>query len=564
MKLDTRGLTILTIISLTVIAAGEFERTQARTYGYEARMRAYQAYMRGEIGENDFMMVEKQNHSLKFTPRFNAKLLENQGEENFISMMRTIFIPKPDVELKYEAGETQLKEEIIVNRPNGIRRYDFEITPDDDTEISLDGKTPWKGETTITGGEIYLIRKKTPGRIYLTNTVFKILKPFANDTNGNHINLNYTLYKKKDETHLTINIPQQYLDNAKYPITIDPTISFEDSSGNAFRMQNCDDCNTDGCDTIFEHSDKIKFWVQGGCSQSSLYCVMKDQFQFDITDLKNSLSEGAVITNAILHIEGSCENRHMFTANPVLLYNVTPYNPSIHSCSNNPFNSKTEVETIDSEGATSGVCIDGQDNFFILPQLNAALQNNQDKLAFMLDFHDTLGPNEDPFNNYGTQTFKVELDDGAQNVYIDYSLECEHSSQCPTNTYCHKDGYCTEKQEIGAICDDREINLNDDKVCLSGNCAFDKIDGHGHYCAQPGGCTHDHNSYPDGYKKCDETDPFYRTCENTIWSAPNHCDNGCTDSTGCNQPPTTTSTTTILPQPKPNLKITGLEIKVLP
>lgn len=240
------------------------------------------------------------------TPSFNPYLLDSD-----IIEYRNIY---GDIDMYYQMDDTQLKELIVINEDSGSSiglssstvTIDFILLPSEKTVPSIDGITRWDEKTQTTGDDIVFIRKKEPHKLYVVNKFYIIKAPYLNDSNGNKIDLTYTLKKQNDELLLQLNIPP-LKERLTYPITIDPTIEWNDNDGVDLEWENWDDCSSSSSDCTYIDStpEGVKFSVDWNCNDSDPYShpVQKGLFEFDITDLYDY---GGSLDEARLWTEGSC------------------------------------------------------------------------------------------------------------------------------------------------------------------------------------------------------------------------------------------------------------------
>lgn len=104
--------------------------------------------------------------------------------------------------------------------------YQGELTPD---EIAFGASRP---ENVIGSYAAYFSGKRKRGMEYRTGKAFHIYRPKAIDALGSEtwcdLNIN------KNGKKLTVTVPQSFLDNATYPVTVDPTFGYTSIGGSAF------------------------------------------------------------------------------------------------------------------------------------------------------------------------------------------------------------------------------------------------------------------------------------------------------------------------------------------
>lgn len=113
----------------------------------------------------------------------------------------------PGVDLQYVVISDRIKENMILSRPMKLAQ----ITQ----KMQADGLTLIKEED----GTITAIAKDTQ------QPVFKMQAPFMMDKEGNGCNISFDLLESNGLYYLIYNLDQKWLATAKYPVTIDPTIT---------------------------------------------------------------------------------------------------------------------------------------------------------------------------------------------------------------------------------------------------------------------------------------------------------------------------------------------------
>ena len=151
--------------------------------------------------ENKILVdIKKDNYYLKMSLNNNkSKKFKLDKHEKYISFQNVL----EDIDFKYELVSTKLKESIILKNKNNVPKS-LEFIIDTNLDLSLDHNK---------------IKAKDQD-----NIIFIIDTPYMWDsTNNYNYNINYDLVKK-DKYFLKLNLNQDWLDQAKFPVVIDPTI----------------------------------------------------------------------------------------------------------------------------------------------------------------------------------------------------------------------------------------------------------------------------------------------------------------------------------------------------
>jgi len=91
---------------------------------------------------------------------------------------------------------------------------------------------------------VYHLTKKN--NQYMTGKAFHIYRPIAEDALGNKAWCSIEIDAPVDPTSLTLTIPQQFLDDATYPITIDPDFGYTSIGGAFYGIATYDECSRRG------------------------------------------------------------------------------------------------------------------------------------------------------------------------------------------------------------------------------------------------------------------------------------------------------------------------------
>lgn len=73
---------------------------------------------------------------------------------------------------------------------------------------------------------------RADGMEYKVGKAFHIYRPFAHDANGNGVWCDLQIDEEKEE--LTVTVPQEFLDDAVYPVVVDPTFGYTSGGGDGW------------------------------------------------------------------------------------------------------------------------------------------------------------------------------------------------------------------------------------------------------------------------------------------------------------------------------------------
>jgi hypothetical protein len=436
-------------------------------------------------------------------------------------------------------------------------RIGFSLMFPDETVLSLDGKNPWSGKTTRAPGDVYLIRKKTPGRLYLINRFFRIIKPNAVDSSGDRVDLAYTLSKEGDQTLLTIELPGSWLEKATYPVNIDPTIGMDGIDG-WYRFTNAHNCSTaaNDCTSITDtpSGNDVSFKIDDGCASSG--DAIKDVFEFYLEGLEADYDEDLLYAKMYFH--GDCDDMNNLPNSYTLaITQIDPYVDPSPQCSDDPFGDyRTDVYELNGEG-TSYTCQEGDLSVYVTSIMQDALDDSESYLAFKLDLDPPNRYNDYPVGgNAGYYISRTSED-----LYIEYYFTCYDSGDCPNDEFCldSSTDMCWADHSDGENCEDKAVD-NDDYACEHGVCEFDGFDGSEHYCSNGTACVHDYTLYDYGVWHCEGSD-WAKQCQGSgDWGVQINCGWGCDEGTGCATTTTTTTTTSTTTTIAPNINVNPTEI----
>ena len=452
------------------------------------------------------------------------------------------------IDIEYGLEDRRLKEMIIIEDEDALTSFglssstvsiEFTIEYPDIVGPSLDGQAHWSGETSTTSGDISFIRKKEPHKLYVVNKFYTIKAPSLKDSKGKIMDLHYTLKKESGKTILQLDIPP-ITEKLEYPLTIDPTIEWDENDGINIQWENWDDCssNTNDCTNIDSTPEGVKFSVDWNCNDSDPYShpIQKGLFEFDITDLYDY---GGDLDDARIWTKGSCTlNNLMPDGSSIYVSHIDEFSSGA-DCGDNPDSQGvTAIREVMNDDSCPGST---KDDTYVADLLEDSLSASDDYFAFKLDITPTLGADEGPSN-----TYKFEMSES--NIELEYSFDCTDSNDCPSAEFC-KDlatDLCEFDLDYGDNCENIAVD-DDNYACTNDNCQYDDFDNSGYYCTEDNKCLHNGNRYNNGTIHCAGDESYYKTCQtNTTWTTQTNCTSGCTEGAGCNTTTTTSTTTTTL------------------
>lgn len=163
----------------------------------------YKVYFK-ENSSNELMKIEEDNHYLEIN-LLDSNDVPIKKEEKINDSVKYENILN-GVDLEYKVLPTKVKENIIINTKESILdKLSFLVNTDLDLVINND-----KSISAVKDNKI----------------IFKIESPYMIDSNNNiNNNLYYKLIKENNNYKLELILDNIWLENAKYPVIIDPTIS---------------------------------------------------------------------------------------------------------------------------------------------------------------------------------------------------------------------------------------------------------------------------------------------------------------------------------------------------
>lgn len=223
----------------------------------------------GEYDDIDLTIIPEQNWEFEYALKKNTirtyfndatdienftlvgvELINNQGVARWITFKMLDATPTdssyegnrfkyynvfPNVDLEYTVTPEKLKENIIVHDPNSLRPFTFTLKLDDGLEMQLQPNN-----------DILFIDKETGEMLW------KIQAPFAVDnseeqkrTNNVVYTLGKVVYQGVEYDTIIVEIQDnEFLENAVYPIEIDPTVTASSAGAEAYIRSNYPDGRT--------------------------------------------------------------------------------------------------------------------------------------------------------------------------------------------------------------------------------------------------------------------------------------------------------------------------------
>jgi len=209
---------------------------------YEVTKGVYRAYFKEYPSATDTIRVEKDGYfislqplSLEYNDDANKQKISDvkkvTGEASFNKILYSNAFGGL-IGLTYEYQNAGLKEELVIQRRSSLPQLstlskdkanldlDFLIDYSNDLDVYIKEEL-WDGTNTKTSDTIRLKKGN--------ETIFIIKKPYAKDSNSESHRelLVYELKKELDGTHIIIKTPYSFLENATYPVKVDPTIGIK-------------------------------------------------------------------------------------------------------------------------------------------------------------------------------------------------------------------------------------------------------------------------------------------------------------------------------------------------
>jgi RHS repeat-associated protein len=193
----------------------------------------FHTFFKKDKRSNLIVDVEKDNHYLKiYLNKKKSSKLNILNKDNNISFKDIL----DDIDIDYKVISTKLKESIILKNKNNIpESLTFKI----ETDLIL-----------------RINNRKIEAKDLNNNIIFIVDAPYMWDNNKNYnYDITYSLTKEKDNYLLTLNLDKEWLNNAEFPVTIDPTITNLQKDGSdvqdVYISSSLPDSNFDELDSLF-------------------------------------------------------------------------------------------------------------------------------------------------------------------------------------------------------------------------------------------------------------------------------------------------------------------------
>ena len=227
-------------------------------YKFGVESGVYQVYFKENSKTEENIKIINDGNIILFSPkslRFTGQTTANKKDAS-VALEKNIAIYKDQfekIDLKYKYQKARLKEELIIDSLFDLKEIKGSPLDSDDliftTQITtFNNKTKNPLDMKINNEKIYLdslIEIETMGSIGFLNeeeNIFSFSKPIAFDSVGDRINLKYIIKKDSSENLiLEIYTPYSWLENAIYPVTIDPTFQEDASWSNYIQHDLWDD-----------------------------------------------------------------------------------------------------------------------------------------------------------------------------------------------------------------------------------------------------------------------------------------------------------------------------------
>lgn len=175
----------------------------------------YKVYFK-DNSSKELMKIEEDNHYLEIN-LLDSNNVPIKKEENVSKLTDSVKYENilNGIDLEYKVLPTKVKENIIINSEDSVvDTLNFLVNTDLDLVVNKD---------------------KSISAVKNNKTIFTIEAPYMIDSNGNiNNNLYYVLAKYNNQYILNLNLDLEWLNNAVYPVTIDPTITNESKDNSVY------------------------------------------------------------------------------------------------------------------------------------------------------------------------------------------------------------------------------------------------------------------------------------------------------------------------------------------
>ncbi|MFH1840080.1 MAG: LamG domain-containing protein [Nanoarchaeota archaeon] len=407
-----------------------------------------------------------------------------------------------NIDLEYTYKNSQLKEDLIIEDIKDLDDIKENRSSSDELVLEFTGRayniSSNQSMNMEINNEIFssinLTEIETNDSIYFldeTNEtiIFSFIRPMAYDSNNSEIYLRYTISTDSyGNLDLNIYTPNSWLENATYPVYIDPTIDMEvggwgrvgyDCDHDSFdyddenligigaRTANYDYINRgfvefyveDMADDITITDVDLYYYLTGQDDQNcgnfvTLKFYELDEHQYDTTDPDNVETEA--LWNAIGDDDNYGENNH--------------FGSHVNQWHYQDLGSASNVQLQD--------LIDGYPTgwFDVGMKITNSDEVCTEDCHVDIEYHD----------------YSVNL----PYIAITYAVPCNSNSDCSSNEYCGADQLCHADLADRVICNgitNAGTNSEEDGACISGYCDNDDVGW-----SDDGWCFTPYNTYFDG------------------------------------------------------------------
>ena len=224
-------------------------RTENCEEGYDVCVdrNLYQVHVKSDSDSTETIKYVKDGVALTFQPLgISYRTIDSSQGENAIGRSAEVNenrisyhnIFGRGIDLDYTYFPSFLKQELILEDRSVLPEIDGEFVGNDisfdldynlivdaDTDILIEGEV-WDRETDFEG-------RRTGDPVFFRNNgdiEFFMPEPVAYDSNGSIIKIDYEFVNEDNETRVRIKTPYEWLENAVYPVVIDPTVEITDIS----------------------------------------------------------------------------------------------------------------------------------------------------------------------------------------------------------------------------------------------------------------------------------------------------------------------------------------------
>lgn len=300
----------------------DYSSTYYPNYQYGMESRKYQAVFKESANQGQLVTFDSNDLKVIYQPQFIGWINDWDGRENIASPQDSGFLNLNDsfvypnaygegIDLVYEAFSNYLKEKIIIENRSlltaptttmfsggNVKLYvNFILDFENEGDVLINNN-PWNRTGTIHTQEDIIVKNINGSVAYM------IKKPYVIDAEGTIYPATYRVENANDVYFLMIQIPYEDIWNATYPIIIDPTTGYNDSTIQNLTLNlSTDDFNPLDKIVLYNVSGEGTLSVDTNLSQKDYdesenkivysYAIDPTQLQFEYgeTYVKNSTGE---------------------------------------------------------------------------------------------------------------------------------------------------------------------------------------------------------------------------------------------------------------------------------